>query len=93
MTNDPTLECLSELPEVLLNERGMPGSGVAIWRLGEPIHYIKDTVASFLLTTENQSDTWLIDGGWGGPPGPIHVEWIGDKWVNRGFCGLALGGR
>ncbi|MDE2101666.1 MAG: hypothetical protein KGL39_30750, partial [Patescibacteria group bacterium] len=76
------------LGETLSNERGMPGVGVCIWRPdGTEDHCVQTNVGEFLSRPENQSGTWLIDGGWGGPPGPIHVRWNGTDWDNGGFCG------
>ena len=79
----------------LANENGL-GIGVAIWRKSndalrheEPKELVRTTVGEFLSKPENQKGLWLIDGGWGGPPGPIHVRW-NDKtqeWENGGFCG------
>ena len=45
------------------------------------------TVGEFLLDPANQSGTWLIDGGWGGPPGPIYVRWNGTFWEHGGYGG------
>ncbi len=76
------------LSKSLLNERGMPGIGVAIWRKDRSQDYlVKTSVGEFLAKPENQSGTWLIDGGWGGPPGPIYVRWNGSDWENGGFGG------
>ena len=76
----------------LANETGMPDLGVCIWRKGEIAgnRLFKGTVGEFLSKPENQSGTWLIDGGWGGPPGAIHVR-FNEKtllWENGGFCGV-----
>lgn len=78
-------DALSGLPKTLIEERGMPSLGVAIWRKGENSDLVTTTVGEFLSRTENQSGRWLIDGGWGGPPGPIAVEWREGKWINLGF--------
>lgn len=74
--------------ETLLNENGGGFGFVCIWRLGEAGGRRDSvTVRQFLSDPANQSGTWLIDGGWGGPPGPIHVRWTVDHWENGGFCG------
>ena len=72
------------------------GSGfVCIWRKsGDPLddgadHARRCSVGEFLSLPENQRGTWLVDGGWGGPPGPIHIRWdeSTQEWENGGFCG------
>ena len=69
------------LGETLSNERGMPGVGVYIWRPDRTEkHCVQTSVGEFLSRPENQSGIWLIDGGWGGPPGTIHVQWNGTDW-------------
>lgn len=79
------------LGERLRKEAGMPGIGVSICRPGrDESHMWNGTVESFLLMPEHQSGTWLIDGGWGGPPGPIHVRWTGVAWESGGFCGASF---
>ena len=47
------------------------------------------TVGEFLSNPVNQvvGKEWAIDGGWGGPPGPIVVRWNGEFFENGGFCG------
>ena len=86
--NDP-LRCLSK---TLINEAGMPGCGVAITRRGAPTNYWSGTVGEFLSDPANQSGDWFIDGGWGGPPGPIGVRWneVDHAWENGGFCGYGF---
>jgi hypothetical protein len=44
-------------------------------------------VEQFLSKPENFGGTWLIDGGWGGPPGPIRVDWLARelRWQCRGY--------
>jgi len=89
--NDP----LRELPATLVSESGSGFGFVCIWR------YPRDgtdsaktcTVGEWLSKPENQSGTWMIDGGWGGPPGPIHVRWSEEKqcWENGGYCGRLFG--
>lgn len=84
------MSALKKLPETLINEKGMPNIGVSIWRAGDNGDTCrKCTVGEWLLIPENQSGTWRIDGGWGGPPGPIHVRWNESEqcWENGGFCG------
>ncbi|KKN88154.1 hypothetical protein LCGC14_0252260 [marine sediment metagenome] len=76
------------LPTTLAAETGTLGVGVAIWRRGEgrgPMW--KGTVGEFLNRSDYQSGTWLIDGGWGGPPGPIEVDWVDGQWVSQGYLG------
>jgi hypothetical protein len=76
------------LGETLSNERGLPDIALMIWRADKSAeHRITTSVGEFLSRPENQSGTWLIDAGWGGPPGPIHVRWNGTDWDNGGFCG------
>lgn len=62
---------------------------LCIWRKGSTAGSIEKgkSVGEFLSDPANQSGTWLIDGGWGGPPGPIHVRWNGSFWENGGYCG------
>lgn len=87
--NDP----LRFLSPTLIAERGIAGNGVAIWRPDRCADVESSarqcTVGEWLSMPENQSGTWLIDGGWGGPPGPIHVRWDEAQrcWENGGFCG------
>lgn len=79
-------EKLRALPEILTSETGFPGIGVAIWREGENCSCRKMSVGEFLSLPENQSGSWLIDGGWGGPPGPLVVQWGQDgAWRLLGF--------
>lgn len=65
--------------------------GVFIWRQGEsetlanPRTRKMVTVGEFLGRPDNQSGSWLIDAGWGGPPGPIRVRWVDGDWVYDGF--------
>lgn len=80
---------LRRLPTNLVNERGM-SPGVHIARPGSKPsdeNYRKCSVGEFLSRPENQSGEWLIDGGWGGPPGAIKVSWDDDSqdWENLGF--------
>jgi len=80
-----------QIGATLANECGMAGIGVAFWRPshGAPTTYFKGPAGEFLGRPENRSGTWCIDGGWGGPPGPIHVRWNEQlsEWENGGFCG------
>ena len=83
-------EALRTLSPALIAENGGGFGFVCIWRIGEGgDNARKCTVGDWLSNPENQSGTWLIDGGWGGPPGPIHVRWgEADKaWENGGYCG------
>jgi hypothetical protein len=84
-----TSDVCARLPESLRRESGSPSIGVALWRpdrpLGEPAKWHVGTVEEFLSRPENQSGIWLIDGGWGGPPGPLTVAWTGKDWENCGW--------
>jgi len=77
------------LNEILRKENGLieqGGIGVVIWRPDRSQEELeKVSVENFLSKPENCSGEWLIDGGWGGPPGPIKVKWDGEYWVNFGF--------
>ena len=82
------------LGESLFNERGGAFGFVCIWRKGGSVDARRGMSAGeFLTRSENQSGTWLIDGGWGGPPGPIHVQWDeeSERWINGGHCGKNFG--
>lgn len=76
---------------MLLRESGQERWHCAIWRKGNNREHgtyrSGMTVGEFLLDPANQSGTWLIDGGWGGPPGPIYVRWNGTAWEDGGFGG------
>lgn len=86
-----------QIGEALAKESGM--GGVCIWRMkDDPLKETDEwkddrlyvgTVGEFLSKKENQIGLWLVDGGWGGPPGPIHVRWNDNvgEWENGGFCG------
>lgn len=79
---------LCRLRKELIEERGMLLAGVAIWRRGEGAGPLwVGTVGEFLDRPDYQSGTWLIDGGWGGPPGPIEVDWIDGEWIDQGHLG------
>lgn len=81
---------LRNLPPTLIAENGSGFGFVCIWRKGESGDSArKCTVGEWLSKPENQRGTWLIDGGWGGPPGPIHVRWSepDQAWENGGYCG------
>lgn len=79
-------DTIGHLPGNLRDERGMPGSGVAIWRPDSSADVMwKGTVGEFLSDPANQSGRWLIDGGWGGPPGALAVDWNGYEWRSMGF--------
>ena len=75
------------LPEELRSENGGPFGFVAIGRPGQDhdccCHGV--TVEQFLNKPENFGGTWLIDGGWGEPPGPIRVDWLNWSWQYRGY--------
>jgi len=81
-------DALNNLPKTLLDENGGGFGFVCIWRAGQKEDSArKCTVGGFLSIEENQSGSWFIDGGWGGPPGPVMVRWDYDskKWLNKGF--------
>ena len=86
-------DVLQQISKSLRDERGewAPGEYVlAIWRKGARPQSITDkgkSVGEFLSEPANQSGTWLIDYGQGGPPGPIHVRWNGSFWENGGYGG------
>lgn len=77
------------LPPDLVREKGGKYGFVCIWRMPRDgsDEARRCTVGDFLNRPENASGSWYIDGGWGGPPGPIRVDWDDSKkaWVNRGF--------
>jgi hypothetical protein len=77
------------LPETLIKENGGSYGFVCIWRMPRDgkESAMKCSVGEFLSCTENQNGSWYIDGGWGGPPGAIRVDWDQElsAWVNRGF--------
>jgi hypothetical protein len=83
-------DCLRKLSHTLIKENGSGFGSVCIFRNGDTGDSERRcTVGEFLSKPENQSGTWLIDGGWGGPPGPIHVRWNEAEmcWENGGYCG------
>lgn len=77
----------ARLPESLRRESG--GGFVCIWRpdrqTGEPSDRHGITVEDWLSRSENYGGIWLIDGGWGGPPGPLTVAWTGVDWEPCGY--------
>lgn len=77
-----------EISQGLQAEKGM--GGVSIWRQDKSENYFYEgSVGDFLSDSANQFGTWMIDGGWGGPPGPIVVRWNSDGfWENGGFGGF-----
>jgi len=79
-----------QIGENLFKEDGGEFGFVLLWREGsdETIKWM-GTVGEFLDIKENQNGTWLIDGGWGGPPGPIHVRYneTTSEWEHGGFLG------
>lgn len=87
-----------QIGESLAKDSGGAFGFVCIWRIkGDPLddgadHARKCTVGEFLSQPENQAGTWLIDCGWGSPPGPIHVRWneITSEFEHGGFCGIRL---
>ncbi len=84
-------DVLKKLHPTLIAENGGGFGFVCIWRMPRDgsDSARKCTVGDWLSRPENQSGTWLIDGGWGGPPGPIHVRWneADQAWDNGGYCG------
>lgn len=81
--------CLERLDERLINEKGMPSVGFFMGREDHSQEFmIKDsTVGEFLSRTENQNGDWFLDGGWGGPPGPIMLHWdeLFQQWISFGY--------
>ena len=77
------------LPPTLARENGGGFGFVCIWRMPRDgsDSARRCTVAEFLSLPENAGGSWYIDGGWGGPPGPIRVDWdeAAQAWRNRGF--------
>ncbi len=87
-------DSLRNLPRDLTDERGGSYGFVCIWRGASDEDSGRTcSVGEFLAKPENQSGTWMIDGGWGGPPGPIHVRWddTAKAWENGGYCGRNFG--
>lgn len=84
-----------QIGKTLANERGGCLKFVCIWRLkGDPLddgcsHIRRCSVGEFLSEESNQQGVWLIDGGWGFPPGAIAVQWQGDRWKNLGYASPA----
>lgn len=86
-------DTLRKLSPGLIKEDGGGYGFVCIWHLGDNGPSArKCTVGEWLTMPENRSGTWLIDGGWGGPPGPIHVRWneADQCWESGGFGGHAF---
>ena len=80
----------TQIGKTLANENGGRCGFVCIWRKDQKSNRdIKCYVWEWLGKAENQNGTWFIDGGWGGPPGPIHVRWNErtKEWENGGYCG------
>lgn len=76
------------LPPTLVRENGGGFGFVCIWRRGDNGESARRcTVGEFLSLPETRGGSWYIDGGWGGPPGPIRVDWDESvaAWRNRGF--------
>jgi hypothetical protein len=78
------------LSDGLRNEDGGESWPVAIWRpgrIGNDCYRHEVTVEQFLGMPGNFGGTWLIDGGWGGPPGPVRVDWLDSesRWQCRGY--------
>lgn len=77
------------LPDTLIGEKGGGFGFVCIWRMPRDGSDTarRCTVGDFLSRNENIGGIWYIDGGWGGPPGPIRVDWDDSEkvWRNRGF--------
>lgn len=85
--DEPTDPCRM-LPASLQEEKGM-GGFVCIWRMPRDGSDIARhcSVGEFLSRPENFGGAWYIDGGWGGPPGPIRVYWddVAKAWRNHGY--------
>ncbi len=77
------------LPPTLARENGGGYGFVCIWRMPRDgsDSARRCNVAEFLSQQENRGGSWYIDGGWGGHPGPIRVDWDKEAqaWRNRGF--------
>ena len=74
------------LSVALRKETGMRGTGVCIWRGDRSVDFCGETtVEEFLSRKENSGGEWFIDGGWGGPPGPVKVYWKDEAWHSAGF--------
>jgi len=84
---DMSGDVCADLPQVLRDERGSGFGFVCIWRPGDRGESAREgvTVGDWLARPEHQSGEWLIDGGWGGPPGPVKVRWENGRWRNLGF--------
>jgi hypothetical protein len=65
----------------------MPDRGISIWRGdGSVSVYVQGGfLYEFLSSPKNHGGQWFIDGGWGGPPGPVRVTWDNDHWRYDGF--------
>jgi hypothetical protein len=69
----------------------LPDKGVCIWRKDKPNEFFSNnmifdkSVEWFLSKEENCNGEWLIDGGWGYPPGPVRVYWEDGFWKTSGF--------
>jgi hypothetical protein len=73
--------------DYILAETGMPGLGARVSRPDKSKEYWTGdkNVGVLLAKPEMQSGAWLVDGGWGAPPGPLCVEWQGGRWIGRGY--------
>ena len=77
---------LRYLSPTLIHEDG--GGFVCIWRREDAASSARaGTVGEWLSIPAHQHGEWLINGGWGGPPGPITVRWdeATQAWQNLGF--------
>lgn len=76
------------IPKQILEEKGMPSVGVCFWREDrrEPTKTAK-SVKEFLEDPANQKGFWLMDGGWGGPPGPVVLKYhrFMGVWTFHGY--------
>lgn len=80
-----------QIGKSLANENGGGFGFICIWQENQKDkHDQKCAVWEWLCKEENQHGTWFIDGGWGGPPGAVHVRWNNEKqeWENGGYCGV-----
>ena len=89
MTDHATDPCRT-LVQGLRSEDGGSFGCVAIFRPGQKgkgIYHHGITVDEFLSRPSNFGGTWLIDGGWGGPPGPVRVDWVDEesRWTCKGY--------
>lgn len=81
------MSAIRKLSDALLDTNKGLGLHVCIWRPDKSVDAKTKSLRDFLAKEENYGGDWHIDGGWGGPPGPIKVSWDDDEscWINKGF--------